>query len=67
LFNWRYINILIHSFIHSFPDNRFITDNNLAYTKPAVINDKEHYVWTENTAWMLYEECTDVAAWLMSF
>jgi len=25
-------------------DNEFITDNNLAYVKPAVIRDKQHHV-----------------------
>jgi len=26
----------------------FITDNNLAYAKPALIRDKQHYVCSEN-------------------
>ena len=29
-------------------DNEFITDNNLAYARPAVIRDKEYYVFGEN-------------------
>jgi len=29
--------------------DEFITDNNLAYVKPAVIRDKQHYVCSENT------------------
>ena len=33
-------------------DNEFITDNNLAYVKPTVNRDKQHYVCSENT---LYE------------
>jgi len=30
-------------------DNEFTTYNNLAYVKPAVIRDKQHYVCSENT------------------
>ena len=30
-------------------DNEFITDNNLAYVKAAVIRDKQHYVCSENS------------------
>ena len=35
----------------AFADRRgkFITDNNLAYVKPVVIQDKQHYVCSENT------------------
>jgi len=29
-------------------DNEFTTDNNLAYVKPAVTRDKQHYVYSEN-------------------
>jgi len=31
-----------------FPDNEFITDNNLAYVEPALLHDKRH-VCSENT------------------
>jgi len=30
-------------------DNEFITDNNLAHVKPAVIRDKQHCARSENT------------------
>jgi len=30
-------------------DNQFVTDNNLAYVKPAVIRDKQHYVCSEKS------------------
>jgi len=31
------------------PDNGFITEKNIVYGKPALIHDKQHYVWSENT------------------
>jgi len=37
-------------------DNEFITANNLAYMKPAVIQDKQHYVCSENAIHAVYEK-----------
>jgi len=31
------------------PDNEFITESNHAYVKPALLHDKQHYVYSENT------------------
>ena len=36
--------------------NEFITDNNLTYVKPAVIQGKQHYVCSENTLIISVEE-----------
>ena len=56
--------MITYAFVYrAFADRRgyliieFITDNNLAYVKPAVIRDKQHYVCSENTLILGYTFC----------
>jgi len=56
----RAVSVFVHHRYRAFADRRgylieFITDNNLAYVKPAVIREKQHYACSENT---LYGTCT---------